>query len=103
MVKIVPTETIEMDGQKYEVARMSQPVRDMIALLDDWRQYEADRSSELSMSQAALLQLQSRLQATLLAERESATKAAEALGLLPNLGSSAPHVSVEIDPESEGA
>lgn len=90
MTKITPTSTIAVGDHTYDVARMSEQVQQMVAMLDNWRQREADVTSELLMVRAALRDLQNTMYSTIVEERESAVKAAAALGLLPNLDSTAP-------------
>lgn len=93
--KVTPTTNIAIDDQTYEVERMSDNVKQMVALLDDWRQQEVDTTSSLLMIRAALKDLQNSLFTTITEERESAAKAAADLGLLPAFDSTAPVASTE--------
>jgi len=95
MSKVVPTTTITIDGNVFEVEKMSDEVKAMISHFDRWREREFDASSELLLVQAALKHLQNELVQTISKEREAAVKAAEALGLLPK----APQAPTEIDVE----
>lgn len=90
MAKITPTSTIALDDVTFEVDRMSDNVKQMVSLFDDWRQREADLTSDLLMVRAALKDLQNTLFTTITEERQSAAKAAAALGLLPDVDSTAP-------------
>lgn len=84
MAKIQATTTVNVDGSVYEVSKMSPDVQQMISLLDDWRQEEADYTSKILMARGALKDLQQTLLSTIQAERKAALEKAEALGLIPS-------------------
>jgi cell division protein ZapA (FtsZ GTPase activity inhibitor) len=75
MQQVQPTLTITIDNQSFEVATMSEQVRQMITYMDDWRQKESDLSSELLMSRSALRDIQNTLLTTIRQEQEAAAKA----------------------------
>lgn len=83
MTPVQPTLTIAIDDAVYEVAKMSPQVQQMVAYFDDWRQKEADLTSEVLLVRGALRDLQNTLLQTIQAERAEAQKKAEALGLIP--------------------
>ena len=75
MQQVQPTLTITIDNQSFEVATMSEQVRQMITYMDDWRQKESDLSSELLMSRSALRDIQNTLLTTIRQEQEAAAAA----------------------------
>jgi cell division protein ZapA (FtsZ GTPase activity inhibitor) len=75
MQQVQPTLTITIDNQSFEVATMSEQVRQMITYMDDWRQKESDLSSELLMSRSALRDIQNTLLTTIRQEQEAAAPA----------------------------
>lgn len=83
MTPVQPTLTIAIDDAVYEVAKMSPQVQQMVAYFDDWRQKEADLTSEVLLVRGALRDLQNTLLQTIQTERAEAQKKAEALGLIP--------------------
>lgn len=82
-MKIQPTLTINVDDAVFQVDKMSPGVQSMIAYFDDWRQKEANTTSELLMIRAALKDIQASLLETIQQERAEALKKAEALGIIP--------------------
>lgn len=82
MPAIPQTTSITIDESVYEVAKMSQEVQQMVTYLDEWRQKEADLSSDLLMTRAALRDLQNTLLETIQRERAEAQSKAEALGIV---------------------
>lgn len=84
MIPVTPTSTLQVDDQTYQVEQMSEAIRARIALLDDWRQKQADLNSALTQVNYALQYMEQDLRALIMQERESATAAAKALGLLPS-------------------
>ena len=75
MPKNQPTLTVSVDDRTFEVASMSQEAQQLIAYMDEWRQKEADATSDLLMVRAAIHDIQNTLLATI---RESEAAAAEA-------------------------
>lgn len=75
MQKIQPTTTITVDDKTFEVASMSDDVKQLIVYLDDWRQDEADQTSALLKTRAALHDLQNTLLSTLQSEAAAAQQA----------------------------
>jgi hypothetical protein len=73
MVQVQPTTTISIDDTVFEVTSMSPEIQQMVQYLDDWRQKEADTTSELLMARGALRDLQN----TLLQAIKAATAPAE--------------------------
>lgn len=86
-MKITPTTTVTIDDSAFQVEKMSPEVQQMIAYFDDWRQREADTTSELLMIRAGLKDLQSTIYDTIQKERAEALKRAEALGIVPSVPS----------------
>jgi hypothetical protein len=82
-MKIQPTLTVNVDESTFQVDRMSPEVQQMIAYFDDWRQKEADATSELLMIRGALKDIQATLLETIQKDRADALKKAEALGIIP--------------------
>lgn len=82
-MKVQPTTTITLDGQSFEISKLSAEVQQMIAYLDDWRQEEVDLSSKLLMVRGALRDLQNALSETVQKEITDARQKAQDLGLLP--------------------
>ena len=87
MAKIQPTTNVDVDGSIYDVSKMSPDVQQMMVLLDDWRQEEADLTGKILMVRSALKDLQQTLLTTIQAERKAALERAEALGLIPVVNS----------------
>ena len=75
MPKIQQTTTITIDQTTFEVARMSQNVQQLVVYLDEWRQEEADQTSALLKTRAALNDIQNTLLSTI-QEEVAATQAA---------------------------
>ena len=61
MATISKTLTLTADDTVYSVADMSQPLRDMVALMDEWRQRELDLSMEVTMVRGALRDIQTQM------------------------------------------
>lgn len=78
MAKIQETVTVTIDEQSFEVANLSDNVKQMISLMDDWRQRDADLASELLMVRAALRDIQNTLLTTIKAETAPAETEAPA-------------------------
>jgi aryl carrier-like protein len=78
MAKIQETVTVTIDEQSYEVAALSDGAKQMIAMMDEWRQKEADVTSDLLMARAAIRDIQNTLLATIKAEVAPAEVAPEA-------------------------
>jgi cell division protein ZapA (FtsZ GTPase activity inhibitor) len=74
-MQVQPTLTVTIDDKSFEVATASEQVRQMIAYMDDWRQKEADLSSELLMARSAIRDVQNTLLTTIRQEQEAATLA----------------------------
>lgn len=77
MPQVQPTTTISIDDQVFEVANMSSNVQQMVAYLDDWRQAEADATSQLLMARGALRDLQNTLLSTIQQEQAEGQPAPE--------------------------
>jgi hypothetical protein len=71
MHQVQPTLTITIDDQNFDVATMSDQVRQMVTYMDDWRQIEADKSSELLMARSAIHDIQNTLLVTIRQEQEA--------------------------------
>lgn len=57
-INVQQTLTITVDDQVFQVADMSEEIKQMVVYLDDWRQHEADQTSELLKTRAALRDIQ---------------------------------------------
>lgn len=75
MQKLLPTTTVNIDDAVFEVASMSQTIQSMIQYLDDWRQKEADLTSDLLMVRGALKELQNQLLVQIQEDRVAAAAA----------------------------
>ena len=78
MAQVQKTTTVTIDEQSFEVASLSENVQQMIALMDDWRQKDADLTSELLMVRAALRDIQNTLLTTIKSETAPAETEAPA-------------------------
>lgn len=65
MAKIQETVTVTIDETPYDVAALGDAAKQMIVLMDEWRQKEADLTSEILMTRAALRDIQNTLLATI--------------------------------------
>lgn len=74
MAKIQETITVTIDDKSYEVAQLSDNVKQMIGLMDEWRQKEADLTSDLLMARAALRDIQNTLLNAIKAETAPAAE-----------------------------
>lgn len=68
MAKIQETVTVTIDEQSYDVVALSDGANQMIAMMDEWRQKEADLTSDLLMARAAIRDIQNTLLTTIKAE-----------------------------------
>jgi hypothetical protein len=68
MAKIEHTVTVAIDGTEYSVAQFSDSVKNAIALMDDWRQKEADLSSDILMVRGAIRDIQNSILAAINSE-----------------------------------
>jgi hypothetical protein len=84
------------DGNVFQVENMSQPIRDMVVMMDEFRQQEMDANVHLTMVRGALRDIQNQILLTIQQERAELEKRAEALGLIPP---AAPDVEGENDGE----
>lgn len=75
MAKIQETTSVTIDDATYQVADLSDNVKQMIGLMDDWRQEDADLTSKVLMVRAAIRDIQNTLLTTI--KQEIAEKAAE--------------------------
>ncbi len=78
MPQVRKTETLTIDEQAFVVEKMSQNIRSMVGIMDEWRQEEADAQSRLLMVQAALRGLQNDIYNTVVNERKEAIQRMEA-------------------------
>lgn len=75
MAKIQETTSVTIDEQTYQVADLSDNVKQMIGLMDEWRQEDADLTNKVLMVRAAIRDIQNTLLTTI--KQEVAEKAAE--------------------------
>jgi hypothetical protein len=85
MTPVQPTLTVTIDDVTFDIATMSDGVRQMIAYMDDWRQKEADISSELLMARSAIRDIQNNLLTTIKQdqEKDAAANTSEAEVIAP--------------------
>lgn len=77
MPQVQQTLTITIDNTVYEVANMSQEVQSAVMYLDEWRQKEADVTSELLMVRSAINDVQNTLLKLIQGEQQEAAQPAE--------------------------
>jgi hypothetical protein len=77
MAQVQPTLSVTVDEVTFQTSELSPSVQQLVAILDDWRQGEADAQSELLKHKAALRDLQREIYTTILQEREAAAESAE--------------------------
>lgn len=82
-IPIQKTLTVTVDDAIYTVEKMSPQIKDMIALMDEWRQREVDMNVELAMVRGALRDIQNQLLLAIRKEREEAIARAQAMGIVP--------------------
>lgn len=80
-IQIQKTISITADDFLYEVEKMSQPIKDMVAMLDEFRQQEMDAHVLLTMARGAIRDVQSQLLLAIRKEREEVEQRAAALGI----------------------
>lgn len=83
LLTVQPTTSITLGDAVFEVERMSNEIKQMVAYFDAWRQKEVDLQSDILQVRGALQNLQNQLVAAIQKEREDAVKKAEALGVVP--------------------
>ena len=76
MPQVQPTTTITIDDATFEVASMSDDVKQLVVYLDEWRQDEADQISALLKTRAARHDVQNTLLQTIQQEAQEAQEAA---------------------------
>lgn len=69
MPTVQKTVTITVDNTTYEVANMSADIQQLVVYLDEWRQEEADQTSALLKTRAALNDIQNTMLTTIQNER----------------------------------
>ena len=72
MNSITPTLTIQLDNKVVLVSNSSAEVQKLVQYLDDWRQKEADVTSELLMIKSAIRDLQNVLTTQINADNANA-------------------------------
>lgn len=76
MPQIQKTVTITVDETTFEVANMSAEIQQLVVYLDEWRQEEADQTSALLKTRAALHDIQNTMLTTIQQEQAAAAEAA---------------------------
>ena len=76
-IAIQKTLTVTIDEEVFNVEDLSAEVQQLVTYLDDWRQHEADETSSLLKTRAALRDLQNTILAQIQKEKAEA-EAAEA-------------------------
>lgn len=75
-IPVQKTVSLTADGIAYDVEYMSPPVKEMVLIMDDFRQQEMDASIHLTMIRGALRDLQNQLLATIQQEQRDRETAA---------------------------
>jgi coenzyme F420-reducing hydrogenase gamma subunit len=83
-IPVQKTLTVTVDDAVYTVEKMSQPIRDMITLMDEWRQREMDVSVELTLVRGAIRDVQNQMLVAIRKDREEAMAKAQAMGIIPS-------------------
>lgn len=83
MAKVTNTASITIDDSVFAVEKMSPQIQQMVAMMDEWRQRDADLVVEHAMVKSALRDIQNSIYATIMKEREETAQKAEAMGVLP--------------------
>ncbi len=78
MAKVQETTSVTIDDKTFQVADLSDNVKQMIGLMDEWRQEDADLTNKVLMVRAAIRDIQNTLLTTIKQETAPAeTPAAE--------------------------
>lgn len=77
MPKVQETKTLTIDGVTFAVDKMSPQLQQLVVMMDDWRQREADLMSENTMVKAALRGVQNDIYAIVTKERQAAMEKAQ--------------------------
>ncbi len=77
-IAVQKTLTVTIDEKVYDVADLSQEAQQMIVYLDDWRQQEADETSCLLKTRAAIHDIQNNLLAQI--QRDESQQQSDADG-----------------------
>lgn len=77
-INVQQTLTITIDDEIYQLADLSDEVKQMVVYLDDWRQHEADQTSELLKTRAALRDIQNMILNQIQKDNAEAVKEANA-------------------------
>jgi len=76
MAKVTQTLSVTVDDVTYNVADMSDQVKQMIELMDEWRQQEVDISGQLVMVRSAIRDIQNSLLLQIRQEQAQVAQAA---------------------------
>lgn len=87
-ITVQKTLSITADGLAYEVEKMSPAIKDMVVMMDEFRQQEMDAHVQLTMARGAIRDVQTQLLATIQQERAEAEQKAIAMGIVPSSGPS---------------
>lgn len=71
------------DGVAYEVDKMSPAIKEMVMMMDEFRQEEMDAHVRLVMAKGAIRDVQAQLLNTIQQERAEAEQKAAAMGIIP--------------------
>lgn len=82
-ITVQKTLSITADGLAYEVEKMSPAIKDMVVMMDEFRQQEMDAHVQLTMARGAIRDVQTQLLATIQQERAEAEQKAIAMGIVP--------------------
>jgi vacuolar-type H+-ATPase subunit F/Vma7 len=72
MAKVQQTLSITIDDTTFEVAGMSEQIKQMVELMDDWRQQESDVSGQLILVRSAIRDIQNSLLTQIRQDQEAA-------------------------------
>ena len=76
MPKVEPLKILSIDNVPHLVEQMSDNVRELVSIANDWREREAEARSELQLVQAGLRDIFRQITATIQQERDAAAKKA---------------------------
>jgi peptidoglycan hydrolase CwlO-like protein len=83
MPKVQPSTTITVDNAVYAVEALHPQIKNMVAMMDEWRQEDVDLSVKLAMVKAALRDIQNNIYIAMNKQREETLAKAAALAKKP--------------------
>ncbi len=98
MLNVEPIKVLNVDGETFEVASMSENVQRLVEYYNDWRENEAKHRSALLMTQAGMRDLSREIIGAIRKEQEDAAAAAVAANDAPVADPAAPVAVAVADP-----